>query len=377
MNIKNSLPITLLQVITGTKLHNDSEPPYSISAINWLIKTRLGSVLFEMFPTLPLSPELSSQLKTETLTAKFWQQTQYQAVVELISELNAHNLSPTLLKGISVGSKFYPKPYFRAMRDIDLLVEEDQIEQVERVMLKLGYKQKSHLPDSFYITHHHTIPWQHPEKEIWFEIHRGLFPPSSPCYSSNTFSIETISSEKIRSNFNDIKVYRLGYEIQILYIAIHWGESFKQIGGLFALVDTALIINNTEIDWDKLAQLAKEPEVANYVFFLLTYLDKYSLISNNTAKLNFYKLNHSLSTFDIYVLEKLVTNYLVLGKPFGRILTINNVAILWKIFFSTKPSLQKLILAPVYIIFPPKSDKKFNLKFLFSRIKNFLFKSSY
>ena len=379
MNAQNHELCTLLRKIVAKDL-NTTKTTLLPTVINWGIQTRLGSCLIDLTDTHNLSPELINTLKAEQLNAKFWHQTQYQTTVELISELNKHGIIPVLLKGISVSTEFYPKAYYRSMRDVDLLVEEEQIEQTEKIMAQLGYAQSSPLPLPFYETHHHTIPWQHKTKDVWFEIHRKLFPKSSPSYPADVFQIETIDSEKfispIDSRHDSLQIYRLGYELQIIYIAAHWGESFKQTGGLFALIDVALIVNNTNLDWDKLINWTNAPYISNYTYILLAYITKQELINTTDTKKYLKQINRSLSLIDIFVLNKIITNYLLIGKPFGRILTTDNISILWNLFISSKPAFAKIILAPTYIIFPPNSDKKFNLIFQLSRIKNLLFKSS-
>ena len=379
MNAQNRQLYRLFRKIVVKDL-NKTTTVLSHDTILWAIHARLGSCLIDLLDTTELSSELISLLNSEELTAKFWFQTQYQMTLELISELNKINITPTLLKGISISTELYPKAYYRAMCDVDILVEEHEIEQVEKIMGKLGYEQSSLLPLPFYETHHHTIPWQHKTKDVWFEIHRKLFPQSSPSYPANIFQIENINRDKqlspIDSKNDSLQNYRLGYELQVIYIASHWGESFKQIGGLFAFIDIALILNNTTVKWDKLIKSANEPYIANYTYILLSYLVNNDFLNGSTTKQQVNKIKHSLSFIDTFILNKIITNYLFLGDSYGRILTIDNVSILWELFISTKPAFKKLILAPIYIIFPPHSAQKFNLDFQVSRIKNLLFKSS-
>jgi len=374
----NAQKYEILAFLQQIVLKNDNKGKMRLSAksINWLQQTRLSAALIDVCPTNNLPQKLIPKLNADELTTKFWFQTQYQATVELVTELKKIKITATLLKGLSISTEFYPKPYYRNMRDIDILVEQHELKQVEQIMLALGYEQKSHLPDEFYKTHHHTKPWQHKTKDIWFEIHTGLFPESSPCYSAKVFSLGNINEEKCPCFFEEKQIYRLGHELQVIYIAVHWGESFKQIGGLFAFIDIALIINNTQLDWEKLIQWADEPYIANTVYIILSYLVKNNLVADVAIRQHLKRINHSLGFIDRLLLNKFIDNYLLTGQPFGRILTINNIGILWNLLLSPMSASKKLILIPVYIVFPPQSDKKFDLAFQLSRIKNLLFKSS-
>ncbi len=371
---KNKIILLLQQIARLTE--KNSKGSLSDNTARWALQARLAPALVDNFLTTDLAPALVQQLKADTLTTKFWFQTQYQATLELITELNKQKITPTLLKGMSISTAFYPKPYYRNMRDIDLLVEQQQLKQVEQIMLVLGYEQRSHLPDEFYKTHHHTKPWRHKTKDIWFEIHTGLVPESSPCSAAKVFSLTTINNEKQLSNIDDKDVYRLNPELQIVYIATHWAEELKQTGGLFAFTDIALIINNTQPDYKKLIHLSSEPYIANAVYILLSYLLNNGLLRDSAIRPHLKQINHSLVFFDKWLLYKFIDHYLMTGKPFGRILTINNIGILWKLLLSPLPASKKLILIPVYIAFPPQANKKFDLTFQLSRIKRLLFKSS-
>ncbi len=371
---KNKIILLLQQIALLTE--KNSKGSLSDNTARWALQARLAPVLVDTFLTTDLTPALVQQLKADALTTKFWFQTQYQATLELVTELNKQKITPTLLKGMSISTAFYPKPYYRNMRDIDLLVEQQQLKQVEQIMRVLGYEQKSHLPDEFYKTHHHTKPWRHKTKDIWLEIHTGLVPASSPCSAAKVFSLATINSEKQLNNIDGKEIYRLNPELQIVYIATHWADELKQTGGLFAFADIALIINNTQPDYKKLIHLSSEPYIANAVYILLSYLLKNGLLRDSAIRPYLKKISHSLVFFDQWLVYKFIDHYLITGKPFGRMLTINNIGILWKLLLSPLPAGKKLILIPVYIAFPPQANKKFNLNFQLSRIKRLLFKSS-
>ncbi len=375
MNAQKYEILALLQKISLQDGIQSKRPP-SLETIHWAKQTGLAAALIDLYPTNSLSPDWVNQLNAEKLTTKFWFQTQYQATLELVTELNKLKITPTLLKGLSISSELYPKPYYRNMRDIDILVEEHELNQVEQLMLTLGYEQKSQLSNTFYKTHHHTKPWQHKTNGIWFEIHTGLIPISSPYYSAHVFSLATINNEKNQNLLEGKSIYRLSHELQVVYIATHWGEAFKQIGGLFAFIDIALILNKKQLNWEKLIHWANEPYIANYVYISLSYLLKNNLLKDLSIQQQLKKIHHTLSFIDKLLLNLLIDNYLVIGKPFSRLLTTNNVSILWALLLSPIRSYKKLILIPVYIAFPPQSNKKFNLTFQLSRIKRLLFKSS-
>jgi len=345
-------------------------------AVNWSIKTGLAAIVTDYgISNSNGTSSVTGKLPAEKLTAQFWSQTQLTATKKIVSELNAQGIVPTLLKGISISSSYYPKPHYRMMRDIDILVDVEEIDKVEKILPCLDYKQRSTYSKKFYSTLHHTMPWQHCKDEIWIEVHKRLFPKTSPCYNSPIFQLEIIQQEKIIDDFYGLKVYRLSKEFQIVYIATHWAERFKLHGGVFALLDIALIINkhNDELDWDKIISWSNTACLSNYVYLILHYLSYSGLLKEEVSIVKYTnRLEHTLRIPSYYILSLIITNYLLAGKPFSRVLTINNISIIWKHLLSPRTSLIKVATIPLAVLFPKGKNKGFSLKFQWIRFKSLI-----
>jgi len=351
------------------------EAPVNIDTClaDWLMKMGLGSIVHD-YGCMAADKNIEG-LVANKLISQFWFQAQLNAIKEIVGLLNKKNIVPVLLKGISISISHYPQPYYRMMGDIDILVNEEKVNDVEYTLSALGYKQKSIYSEDFYKRLHHTMPWQHCKDDVWIEVHKKLFPKTSACYSSPIFQLDVIKSEMCVGDFYGGKVYRLSKEFQIVYIASHWAERFKQIGGIFALTDVALIINkyNDDIDWNKVISWSNTPYISNYVYLLLQYLSENGLLKSsiNIEKHTKY-LNHTLGATSKVTLNSIINNYFLIGKPFGRILTVNNIAIIWKHLLQPKSDVIKFLLLPAAIIFPKGSENKFNFSFQLSRLKALL-----
>ncbi|VAW97921.1 hypothetical protein MNBD_GAMMA23-2555 [hydrothermal vent metagenome] len=345
------------------------------SALKRSIQTGLSSIASDYVRTQTTDMVLAKLLTANKLTSQFWFQTQLDSAKNIVTKLNELGIVPTLLKGISISTSYYPKPHYRAMRDIDILVDAGEVRQVEEVLVTLGYKQHSTYSKEFYETLHHTMPWQHCKDEVWVEVHHRLFPKTSPCYNGPIFQLDVIRKERITDDFCGLRVYRLSKEFQLVYIATHWAERFKQSGGVFALLDVALIINkhDNELDWNKVVSWSNSPYVENYVYLLLQYLRKSELL-NSSVKLDQHinSLQHSLGMVSRKILNSIIDNYILAGKPFGRILTVNNTEIIWQHLLEPSPSFSKVLLLPLVVIFPKGSKNKFNLKYQLSRFRTLL-----
>ncbi len=345
------------------------------NAINWLVQTGLGSIVLD-YAILPSNNKIPAKtLAVNKLSGQFWFQAQLNATKNIVEELNKLGIVPTLLKGMSISTSLYPKPYYRIMRDIDLLVDVDEVDKTEKILSRLGFEQRSTYSEDFYKMLHHTMPWQHSGDDVWVEVHKKLFPKTSLCSNSPVFQLNVIQKEKVPDDFYGLKVYRLGKEFQIIYIATHWAERFKQVGGMFALLDTALLINkhNDNIDWNKVIAWSNTPSVSNYVYLMLWYLDKNNLLKATiNIDAHYNRIKHSLGYLALIILNKLIDDYLLEGKDFGRILTVDNTTSVWRHLLKPSPGLLKVLLIPLVIIFPEKNDKKFDFKSQWSRFKSFL-----
>jgi len=352
---------------------NSNKITVSKKAVEWSLQTGLGSIVYEYGVFDLHDALLVEKLASHKLNYQFWFQTQLNKTKQIVELLNKVGITPTLLKGMSISSDLYLKAYFRTMRDIDILVDVKEVDTVEKILSSLNFQQQSVYSKEFYESgHHHTMPWQHVKDDIWIEVHTKLFPKSSCCYDSPVFQLDVIQNEKIQGKLYEFDVNRLSYEFQIIYIASHWAEQFKQIGGLFALLDVALIINqHNNLDWEKIISWSNTPYVSNYVYLILQYLNRNGLLNPNiNIDTHFNRIQHTLGFISISIMNKMIDDYLLAGKGFGRILTVNNISIIWKDLLEPSSSIEKILLIPVSILFPKGVKNRFSIKFQWSRLKS-------
>jgi len=343
--------------------------------IDWLIKTGLSPIAAGYAAFDSEDDPGNKALGANNLNSKLWYQLQLNATKEIVSKFAEKGIAVTLLKGISVSEELYKTSPHRVMRDIDLLVDEEDLEQAEEILPTLGFEQTSTYSSEFYETLHHTMPWQHRKYKIWIEIHKKLFPNTSACCQAEIFTLNIIHSEKHKGDFHGMDVFYLSKEFQLVYIATHWAEKFKHIGGAFGLLDVALLINNysEELDWDKIIAWSNIRYVSEYVYLVLQYLIRNQFLKSNIKPETQAKLlSHTQDKVSVWILNKMIDWYIIEGRSFGRMLSINNVAIIWRHLLEPGNPFKRIILIPVAIVFPRKSKKRFNLIFQFSRVMTML-----
>lgn len=347
------------------------------SQIQWAIETGLGPLLYHAAKDNPgtASSPFKPLLQSADLTAKVLSHELLDAMGKIIDACGVNGNRATLLKGISICEQYYPEVHLRLMRDIDFLVDSEAYESVESALLKCGYRKDSNLPTSFYESHHHGIPLFHPQKRVWVEIHTSLFPASSDMGRDLIFRKENIESQRQPFVFRGREVDRLSNELQIVYIAAHGAEQLRRAGGVVPMLDLIYLLKRTkgEIDWDRLFGWLKNSRAATYLFVLLTWLDKNDLISIERPILNeLSSIQSSFGRLDLAITHRLIDDYVVEGKRYGRVLTNHNLAIIWKTLLSQGPTSRKLALLPWNIMFPPGNPLRFSPNFQFRRIKSAL-----
>lgn len=364
-NSKYQLLLLLQSFCLGSK-----KPLLSRDAIRWSMKTGLGAIALDNGIIESGDDDLKKELTANKLFAQFWFQSHLNCTKQLISQLNEAGIRPTLLKGISISTNLYPQAFYRTMGDIDILLDVADVKKTEETLAILNFEQRSSYSSEFYASHHHTMPWHHIKDDVSIEVHHNIFSSKSACFYSSVFQSEIFRNEKLKDDFYGLQVHRFSYEFQIVYIASHWGENFKLLGGLFALVDIALILNKNHgrLDWEKIILWANAPYVSNYVYLLLRYLSQYSLLHSEVKiDKNINCINHTVGGGAGIILNFIINNYLVEGRPFGRIFTRSNVAIIWQCLLEPKPSLVKVLLIPFFVVFPQELKYKFNIRFQWSR----------
>ena len=325
--------------------------------IRWAVETGLGPLLFQttkghlQSSASPLWPLLQGA----DLTARILTGDQLDAMSEIIDACEGRVHPLTLLKGISICDQHYPEPHLRPMRDIDFLVEDADLEAVETILLKLGYRQQSECLAEFYETIHHSMPFFHPQRGVWVEVHRGLFPPKSKLGADKVFSRENLKNQLRPSEFQGRKVARLSNELQIVYIASHWAYSFSVVGGMVAMMDIIYLLKNTKatLDWDQILDWLHGSVAPTHLYLMFTYLDQYQLIDISPDILHrLFLRQRAFGNMNLKIVHTLIDRYLVDGRAFVQVLSLRNLDILWKVLLLPGPPLRNLIVAPWIILLP-------------------------
>ncbi len=378
MSRKNLAILSILKAVaTDTRPRLDA---LTETQIRWVIAAGLGPLLHHLSENAPASSAsadsalvLSADLTSRVLSGQI-----VNSMTEIIDACKPHTLL-TLLKGISICEQHYPKPHLRLMGDIDFLVSQAAYPSVEATLLELGYRKQSQLPASFYQNHHHGMPLLHPDAGMWVEIHTGLFPPRTALGQDPLFALHHIQSQVRSSQFAGRDVNRLSTELQVVYTASHWALTlsgqFQPIRSIVPMLDTIYLLKNDggSLNWDHIIGWLDNSLACRYLYLMLTWLDRYNLIDIDREVLKkLCSVQKTLGKPSLKIMHKMIDDYVVGGNDFGRILTSDNLTIVWKTLLSTHSPQRNLALLPWNILFPPNNPKRYNAKFQLGRIKSAL-----
>jgi Uncharacterised nucleotidyltransferase len=303
--------------------------------IRWAVRTGLGPLLWyaTTWDAAVAHSPLWPLLHGTHLTAQVLSDERFEAMGDILDACEGRVPSVTLLKGISIAEQYYPAPLLRPMTDLDFLVEETAIPSVESLLYKLGYRQQSHRPREFYASHHHRMPFLHPQHGIWVEVHRGLFPSSTTLATTRVFSHQHLTRQLRPSTFQGRPVTRLSDALQIVYIAAHWAFEFKSIGGMLAMLDLIYLLKQTQeaIDWEAMFDWLDGSIAATHLYLMLTYLTRYGLIDIPPQRLHELSWRQrSFGPVHLHIMHKLVDRYMIDRPPSGRLCSAFHLDILWR-----------------------------------------------
>ncbi|MCH6266018.1 nucleotidyltransferase family protein [Neobacillus citreus] len=184
---------------------------------------------------------LSNQYQKNT-----FQMLHLSAEMEYISKLLfEENINHLYVKGPVIAKDLYGDISLRTSKDLDILVEINQLEKTKALLLKEGYieeYQGSILNDWKWRIHH--VSFNHPVKKVNLEIHWRLHPAPmiEPPFTE-------LWDRRRKSELTKFPVYYLGKEDLFLFLMVHGARH-----GWFRLrwlVDIRQITSQ-ELDWKKL-----------------------------------------------------------------------------------------------------------------------------
>jgi len=325
-----------------------SLPPPCLS---WAVESGLGPLVARTCRDDPAAPDSPgwAEVRGSDLACRVLMEDQAEATVELIEACRPQVGLLTLLKGIWLSHTLYPEPHLRPMRDVDVMVEPDAVEEVERILVHLGYGPVEGRDPAAFRDHHHAVPYRHPATGVYVEVHRGLMRRGGPYGADRSFDREHVRGRLREGRFRGFPVRHLTDDLQVVYLAAHWaagGNSTRGPGGQLVLVD--LMGLAASVDWYQTIGELPGTAVASAVLLLLTYLETRGLlVLPPDVRRSLWRTQRSFGSANLAFLHRLMDRHLGEGRPYGRWVNSRyNAEIVWTTLLRPRPALVNLLALP-------------------------------
>jgi hypothetical protein len=189
-------------------------------------------------------------------------------LAESVTALNAHGMTPMLLKGAALASTVYGSFSRRPMNDIDLLVKPEEERQAETVLLSAGWIRDAAVPDEFYYREHHHLAPLLDEKGtgLHLEVHRDLFPPGHPFRYTHDELLRSARTITV----GGARALVLSPAYHVVHAAIHfvWSHMMRT-GAWNTLRDLGTLQRAGCIDWAEVIDIAERWRATSCCYWAL------------------------------------------------------------------------------------------------------------
>jgi hypothetical protein len=228
---------------------------------------------------------------------------------------------------------------------------------MQTLLQGLGYEPRSVGPSGFYDNHHHLVPFFNRERHVWVEVHRRLLSAKNRANRDKVFASENVRAQVRPSRFQGRDINRLSAELQVVYLASHWAQDFKAVGGVVAIMDLMLLLQNRGdgLCWELIFEWLKDSTSAAYVYLLLSYLHRSRLASLPHDILHrLFLLQRFFGKLSLAAAHDMIDRYMLNGGNFGVMFNQRNLSIAWESLILPIPSLCKLLAIPFNISVPSR-----------------------
>ena len=266
----------------------------------------------------------------------------------IVDALKQSNIEVISIKGPLLSQHAYQDISMRPFSDLDILVRENDLLAVSKLLLSLGYESENALDilvHPYILQKFSDISFVHPQTHIIIELHWKLLRSASKKLSQ----IDLLFEESINISFQNTQLRSLPLEEEFLYLCVHGAKHrFERIEWMNDLNQLFTLYQKT-YNWDKLYLLAKQEEYLIPYALALKILEKnyqQKILHKDTVNLiHQNKISHLYKhVFDLHA-----TNYVLNEKNSGiRWMELYFSMRLEQTFYKKVKLLIKLIF-PLYI----------------------------
>lgn len=182
--------------------------------------------------------------------------------LEIFREFMERDIDFIVTKGLYLAFEVYPDPGLRRMADIDLLIKKKDLEEISRILDRLGYREVSKRPQREYGCDSTFCD----ENRVYVDIHWDL------CQYERFKNILSLSAQ-FRSracgfDLEGVEIKTLSPEDHMLYVGLHFGL-FDLLQGTNGVYDLFYLSQKKPIKWDVLVENAGKFGIKTPLYYSL------------------------------------------------------------------------------------------------------------
>lgn len=211
------------------------------------------------------------ELKSWALKAMFL----YNELINIINEFEANSIYAIPLKGPVLAYQLYGDISKRFYSDLDILIENTDLNRIERILskhnysLQYPYRDLSDRNTEKVLLMRDDIGFYNPKKNTYLEVHFGIYDSSFLKRDLGCILFENPLQIDLKGN----KINTLNKEEYLIYLCYHAAKhSFYR---LCWLRDIASVLKKWELDHNKVLSLTEKLELQRIVSISLFLVNKY------------------------------------------------------------------------------------------------------
>lgn len=254
-----------------------------MQVLDWSSDHRFASLLyFSLGETgeIDLLPEIV-RLKLKALSLAFTQRSlkANREMVVVAKTLNKSEIEHVFLKGSYLDGFAYPRLGLRPMRDLDVLVEAEDVLRSYADLLEAGCSRHPKFmgdPEAVHQTQKHLPPLMSEKFGILIEVHKMLFSDNIAAgFDDDGYLKKTLWAHRV---FKVIAGERLSFEsptVLLYHLCIHAAVGHHFNNGPLVFADVYYLLKTHQVDWIQFWSICKESNQVRAASLVLEITDRF------------------------------------------------------------------------------------------------------
>lgn len=243
----------------------------------------------------------------------------------LFRKLISMSIDFTPLKGFALNDLVYRNINKRSFRDLDLLINQDDLEEVCKILISLGYYQyesnkKKYLSDID--TNRYDLRAFKNDKNTAIEIH---FRITRPNHYHKCPLLKYFLENNLNMSNQNIKIYHAKKEYHLIHIIYHGTVKQGFDSGLQLFYDVYTILKENDLDYKLIKKLTTESNLTKEVDLVFSLIYRFSEINDNK-----YLIEHTPPQKILYYFSDLIILNLLNPRILRNIYPRINLSLFFK-----------------------------------------------